>query len=153
MQISRFMDVIREAGQVGIEPGLRHICNSAGAINYPNAHLDMIRPGLGLFGQHAAPDLQTKFHVKPALSLVSEIVYLKRIRKGEGVSYGLEWKAPEDVWIATVPVGYGGRLSAAFFQSGLCADRWQALSDCRHRLHGSTHGESGTRTAIMWEKK
>jgi alanine racemase len=107
LQISRFREVMATAKSVGIETGLRHICNSAGAIRFPNAHFDMIRPGIGLFGQHASPDMQIKFPLKPALSLVSEVVYIKRIRKGEGVSYGLEWTATEDCWIATIPVGYG----------------------------------------------
>jgi alanine racemase len=107
LQISRFREVLATAKSAGIDAGLRHICNSAGAIRFPNAHFDLIRPGIGLFGQHASPDMQIKFPLKPALSLVSEIVYVKRVRKGEGVSYGLEWNAPEDSWIATVPVGYG----------------------------------------------
>ncbi len=67
----------------------------------------MIRPGIGLYGQYAAPGLATAFPLTSAMALVSEIVYMKRVRKGEGVSYGLTWIASEDVWVATVPVGYG----------------------------------------------
>ncbi|MBA4355974.1 MAG: alanine racemase, partial [Novosphingobium sp.] len=107
LQISRLQETVERARAMGLDPGLRHICNSAGAINFPHAHLDMIRPGIGLFGQHAASELQPRFPLDPAMSLVSEIVYLKRVRKGEGVSYNLLWTAPEDVWVATVPVGYG----------------------------------------------
>jgi alanine racemase len=107
LQIARFRRVLDEAQTLGLNVGLRHLVNSAGAIRFPDAHFDMIRPGIGLFGLHAAPDLQNDFPLTPAMSLISEIVYTKRIRKGEGVSYGLTWQAPEDVWIATVAVGYG----------------------------------------------
>ncbi len=107
LQIARFREAIERARALGLNAGLRHICNSAGAINFTHAHFDMIRPGIGLFGQHAAPELQQTFPLEPAMSFVSEIVYSKRVRKGEGVSYNLKWTAPEDSWIATVPVGYG----------------------------------------------
>jgi alanine racemase len=107
LQITRFRRALDEAESLGISVGLRHLVNSAGAIRFPDAHFDMIRPGLGLFGVHAAPELQDIFPLEPALSLISEIVYVKRVHKGEGVSYGLLWSAPEDVWLATVAVGYG----------------------------------------------
>ena len=107
LQIARFRRVLDEAESLGLSVGLRHIANSAGAIRFPDAHFDMIRPGIGLFGLHAAPELQEIFPLEPALWLISEIVYMKRVRKGEGVSYGLMWNAPEDLWLATVAVGYG----------------------------------------------
>jgi alanine racemase len=106
-QIARFKQVTDQAVAAGLEIGFRHIANSAAAIRFPHSHLDMIRPGLGLYGQHASPHLQRECPLEPAMSLISEIVYLKRVRKGEGVSYGLTWTAPEEVWVATVAVGYG----------------------------------------------
>jgi len=41
------------------------------------------------------------------MSLRSEIVYIKKVRKGDGISYGLTWRAPRDTWVATIPIGYG----------------------------------------------
>lgn len=107
LQIARFRKALDEAESLGLSFGLKHIANSAGAIRFPDAHFDMIRPGIGLFGLHAAPELAGRMPLTPAMSLISEIVYVKRVRKGEGVSYGLQWTAPEDSWIATVAVGYG----------------------------------------------
>ncbi len=107
LQISRFRDVRDLAKSCGLGDVTFHLANSAGAIRFPEARLDMIRPGLGLYGQHAASRLQQEFPLHPAHQLVSEIVYVKGVRKGEGVSYNLKWTAPEDVWVATVPVGYG----------------------------------------------
>jgi alanine racemase len=107
-QIHRFHhDVGDIAKAAGFQDTLLSICNSAGAIRFPQAHFDMIRPGLGLFGLHASPELQSLLELKPAMTLTSEIVYLKGVRKGEGVSYGMTWTAPENCWIATIAVGYG----------------------------------------------
>lgn len=107
LQITRFCDVREQAKQCGLGDAIFHLVNSAGAIRFPEARLDMIRPGLGLYGQHAAFYLQQELPLRPAHQLVSEIVYVKGVRKGEGVSYNLNWTAPDNVWVATVPVGYG----------------------------------------------
>lgn len=106
-QIARFDAVLQQAEAAGLHCELRHMANSAGALRFPHARYDMIRPGLGLYGQHAAPEMQTAFPLRAAMTLQSEIVYLKRVRHGESISYNRLWSAPEDVWIATVPVGYG----------------------------------------------
>ncbi|MBI5060333.1 alanine racemase [candidate division KSB1 bacterium] len=107
LQLERFRQVIELADAHGIRPELIHIANSAGAIRFPASHYSLIRPGLGLYGQHGSESLQPLLPLVPALSLVSQIVYLKRVRAGEGVSYGHLWHAPCDSWVATVPVGYG----------------------------------------------
>ncbi|MBU1936411.1 alanine racemase, partial [bacterium] len=106
-QIKRFSDCIRLAKSMGINPPLIHMANSAALINFSEAKLTMVRPGLALYGQHAAPDLSEKLALEPAMSLRYEIVYIKKVRKGDGVSYGLTWKAPRASWVATVPIGYG----------------------------------------------
>lgn len=107
MQIERFRQVCELAESLGLRDTAYHLANSAGAIRFADARLSMIRPGIGLYGQHAAPYLQAEFPLRAAHQLVSEIVFVKGVRKGEGVSYNLKWTAPENVWVATVPVGYG----------------------------------------------
>lgn len=106
-QIKRFDDCVNLAKSMGINPPLVHMANSAALINFSGAKLTMVRPGLALYGQHAAPSLPKKLALEPAMSLRSEIVYIKKVRKGDGVSYGLTWKASQDTWVATVPIGYG----------------------------------------------
>jgi alanine racemase len=107
LQIQRFDEIIVTAKSVGFSDTLFHLANSACAINFPQSHYSMIRPGLGLYGLHANRSLESKLSLRPAMTLKSEIVYMKGVRKGEGVSYGLKWTAPENCWIATVAVGYG----------------------------------------------
>ncbi|MBK6911118.1 MAG: alanine racemase [bacterium] len=107
LQMHRFAEVKRLALSLGFTDARYHLANSAGAIRFPDAHHDLIRPGIGLYGQHAAAPLQRDFPLRAAHALVSEVVYVKGVRQGEGVSYNLQWTAPENVWVATVPVGYG----------------------------------------------
>jgi alanine racemase len=168
LQIARFRRVLDEAESLGLSVGIRHIANSAGAIRFPDAHFDMIRPGLGLFGLHATPDLQEIFPLEPALSLISEIVYIKRVRKGEGVSYGLLWSAPEDVWLATVAVGYGdgyprlaGRGASALIGGkrypvvgAVCMDQLMVnLGQDRYRVGEPVvlWGKQGSEEITLWD--
>lgn len=107
LQLLRFAEVKSMAESLGFADTCFHIANSAGAIRFPDAHYNLIRPGIGLYGQHAAAYLQREFPLQAAHALKSEIVYVKGVRAGDGVSYNLKWTAPENVWVATVPVGYG----------------------------------------------
>jgi len=106
-QIRRFNDCLDLAKSMGIDAPLVHIANSAGLINFSESKFTMVRPGLALYGQHASPNLSERLALMPAMSLRSEIVYIKKVRKGDGISYGLTWHAPRDSWVATIPIGYG----------------------------------------------
>ncbi len=87
---------------------LVHAANSAGTLWHPRSHYGCVRPGIALYGLHpkgdegdpAAEDL------RPALSLKSYVAGVRRLSPGEGVSYGLTFRAEEPVFAATVPVGY-----------------------------------------------
>ncbi len=100
----------------------KHIANSAAALTYPESRLDLVRPGLALYGisplqpQDTAGVAAVNKHtvatslpiqLQPALTLRSRVVYFKVVKKGSGVSYGHSWRAPCDSRIVTVPVGYG----------------------------------------------
>lgn len=88
--------------------GLRvpfHLANSAGLCAFPEAQLDMVRCGLALYGVAPHPE-HNELDLRPALSIHSEVSYVKGIRKGVAVGYGHSWSAPEDGWLATLPVGY-----------------------------------------------
>ena len=84
-----------------------HILNSAGIINNPREAMDWVRPGLMLYGM--TPDISylNKNMVKPVMSLKSEVVFMKRVPKGEGISYDLTHITSKETNIATIPIGYG----------------------------------------------
>ena len=71
------------------------------------SHLDMVRPGLSLYGVYPGSGYESVLSIKPVLSLKSQVVYFKVVKRGAGVSYGHTWHAPEDVRVVTVPLGYG----------------------------------------------
>ena len=92
---------------------LRHAANSAATLRFPDTHLDMVRPGIALYG---CPPVETCLPLKPALHWETEAVHVKPVKKGETVSYGRTYLAEKDMLVATLPVGYGDGYHRA--QSG-----------------------------------
>ena len=104
-QVSTFDDVLIAHDFGG---ALVHVANSAGALWYPRAHYDCIRPGVALYGLHPAGDSgdPREENLRPALTLKSYVASVRRLAPGDGVSYGLTFRAREPMVAATVPVGY-----------------------------------------------
>ncbi len=96
MQYARFTDALE---RLGVDPGLRHACNSAGARHYPEFALDAVRSGISLYGCEWPG-------TEPALSLRALITHLKTVKAGGTVGYGATWKAREATRVATVAIGY-----------------------------------------------
>jgi alanine racemase len=103
-QIQRFKNVCDLWVEKTGKKALFHIANS-GALNCKNAHMDLVRPGIALYGGMKFPN--SELDVQPILSLKSKIVYFKVVKKGAGVSYGHRWIADCDTRIVTIPIGYG----------------------------------------------
>ncbi len=107
LQFKRFMSVCDELSARGINIPIKHICNSAGIIMYPEYHLDMVRPGVILYGMYPSDDVdKTRLDLKYVMSLKSAVTCVKDIEPGRGVSYGKEYIADGAARLATVPVGY-----------------------------------------------
>jgi alanine racemase len=86
---------------------LRHMANSAAILQLPESHLDMVRPGIMLYGVYPAEGVVRSVEIQPALAWKSRVVYFKVVRPGHPVSYGSTWQSDHPVRIVTVPVGYG----------------------------------------------
>ncbi len=106
-QHEMFQEVLDNLKRQGLEVPLAHLANSSSLYNLKNVTYDMVRPGLTLYGYGPGPHLDGKWDLKPALSVQTEVVFFKGIRKGMGVGYMHSWSAPRDGWLATLPVGYG----------------------------------------------
>lgn len=104
-QLARFLDVV-DAVPSGEAPLLRHAANTAATILYPEAHLDLVRPGIGLYGILPAPGVGADLGLRPALRWRSEVASVTRLPAGEATSYGHRYRLERDAWIAAVPVGY-----------------------------------------------
>ncbi|MCM3691902.1 alanine racemase [Neobacillus niacini] len=111
-QFERFLSVSSFINDNGISIPLKHCCNTAGTMNFPEMHLDMVRVGIGLYGLY--PDLSLKEHpisLKQAMTLKTKIVGLKKIVKSQPVSYGCTYTPSSERVIATLPIGYADGLS------------------------------------------
>ncbi len=106
LQLERFQEVLRFYEKNSLPMPMRHVCNSGGILNLPEAHLDMVRPGVLFYGVYPGRDIQTKIDVKPALTWKSRVAYSKVTMPGRSVSYGSLWQAEAQTRIVTVPCGY-----------------------------------------------
>jgi alanine racemase len=104
-QIERFESVLAAQPFGGI---LVHAANSAATLWHPGAHFDCVRPGVALYGLHPAGDEgdATEEGLRPAMVLKSYVAGVRRLAPGDGVSYGLTFRAERPMFAATVPVGY-----------------------------------------------
>jgi len=103
-QIERFDEVLR---QLPTRPPAVHAANSGGALAHPATRYDLVRPGITLYGIEPGHTLRTHCaDLRPALSLVSRVSFVKRVRAGERISYGLTHTFERDCTVATVPIGY-----------------------------------------------
>ena len=84
----------------------RHAANTAAILWHPQAHLDMVRPGLLLFGYTPATGRETSVSLQPVMSLTTKVVHLKTAGKGEPVSYGDIYRTRRDSRLAILPIGY-----------------------------------------------
>ena len=107
LQLERFLTALEYFERRAKAPYLRHIANSGAVLVMPESYLDMVRPGLCLYGVMPDPSFDGALDLKPTLSLKSQVVYFKVVRQGAGVSYGHSWTAPCDTRVVTIPIGYG----------------------------------------------
>ena len=105
LQLDRFDAVLDALRTAGIDPGLRHAANSAGALHQCRAHYDLVRVGLAAYGVAPAAH-RPPVELRAALRLRSRVSFLNRVPPGEGVSYGWHRVVDRPTDVAVVPVGY-----------------------------------------------
>ncbi len=118
LQLERFLEACAHFERIGAPMPIRHLANSGGVLHYPETWLDMVRPGIMLYGVLPDPDAHRTVDVKPALSLISQVVYFKTVLAGHPVGYGATWAPPRDTHIVTVPIGYGDGYPRALSNCG-----------------------------------
>ncbi len=122
-QLSRFVDVLEALRKAGIEVQFRHAANSAACVDMPEAWLDLVRPGIIIYG--LSPFSSARFQqvrkemdLRPALSLKTRVCFVKRCPAGAPISYGGTYVTKEESVIATLPIGYADGLSRALSNRG-----------------------------------
>lgn len=117
-QLDDFIKVVAKARGLGINIPIHHIANSGALINVEGSHLDMVRPGIMLYGVYPAPHCRSRIKLKPVLSLKTRVAYLKTVGPGRTISYGLTHLVRKKTRVATLPIGYGDGFSRAHSNRG-----------------------------------
>jgi len=116
LQLERFNEVLTFFEKHSINAPSRHIANSGAILQIPEANLDMVRPGITLYGVYPSEQVEKSIEVKPALTWKSIVVYFKVIKPEHPVGYGLTWYTKHNIRAVTVPVGYGDGYFRGMFQ-------------------------------------
>ena len=132
-QIEIFKNLLDEIRTAGIDPGIVHAANSGAVILHPDSWFDMVRPGILLYGYKTAEENKCHFDhysllkkltpitVKPVMELRCAITLIKKVKRGESVSYGRTWTAEKDTYIAILSAGYADGLPR------IASNIWQVL--------------------------
>lgn len=107
-QLDRFLVFTKQLEEEGIHIPIKHMANSAGIIDLPEAYLDMVRSGITTYGMYPSDAVKKdKIALEPALEIKAHVSYVKEVEAGVGVSYGSTYVTDKKTRIATIPVGYG----------------------------------------------
>ncbi len=107
LQLERFQEVLAFYERRSLPPPIRHAANSGAILQYPASYLDMVRPGILLYGASPSTSLPLTLPVKQALRWLTRVVFFKVVQPGYPVSYGSRWAPSEETRVVTLPVGYG----------------------------------------------
>lgn len=118
LQLERFQDALEFFPKRGLPMPLRHIANSGAILQHPEAILDMVRPGIMLYGVYPDHEVRRSVELAPVLSFKTRVVYFKVVRQGQAIGYDHTWTAPADTRVVTLPVGYGDGYSRSLSNKG-----------------------------------
>ncbi|HXF09566.1 MAG TPA: alanine racemase, partial [Desulfuromonadaceae bacterium] len=107
LQFARFHEVLRALEQKKVSVPYRHACNSGGFLDLPNAHLDMVRVGILIYGVFPSQVCRRIEGIEPVMSVKAKIAAIQKLKPGEVVGYGMRYTATGERRIAVLPIGYG----------------------------------------------
>jgi alanine racemase len=118
-QVAVFDRVLAELAAAGVRPEVVHLANSAGALAHPLARRSLVRAGIALYGISPGPGVDPlAVALRPALSLHARVSMVRRVRAGEGISYGLRHTFATDTTVAVLPIGYADGVPRRLFSAG-----------------------------------
>jgi alanine racemase len=107
-QLRAFDRACAVAARAGLEPRYRHLANSPATLTRADTHFDLVRPGIACYG--LSPIAGTDFRLRPAMTVRARVALAKRVRAGQGVSYGHTYTTEAATTLAVLPIGYGDGL-------------------------------------------
>jgi alanine racemase len=118
-QIEAFDDVLVAIGAAGYHAPLVHAANSAATLALPAARFDVVRVGIAMYGISPGPEIdELAAPLRPAMSLHARVSYVKRVREGDRISYGMRHRFARDTTVATLPIGYADGVPRRLFDCG-----------------------------------
>lgn len=117
-QFKSFQKIFQAVEEKGYQIPIKHCCNSAGTIAYPEMHLDMVRVGVSLYGLYPEPHLKEILPLKQVMSLKTKPVYIKNVPAGQSISYGRTYTTTKETKVATLPIGYADGFSRLLSNQG-----------------------------------
>ncbi|HOK93294.1 MAG TPA: alanine racemase [Spirochaetota bacterium] len=118
-QLAIFKKLIAQLNKLLPYKPLYHMANSGAIIDIPESHLDMVRPGISIYGIYPSQDVcKDKIDLHPVMSIKSKIVHLKKVKPNFKISYGCTFTTKRDSIIATVPVGYADGFPRSLSSKG-----------------------------------
>ncbi|MFI9720398.1 alanine racemase [Streptomyces sp. NPDC052396] len=131
-QLAVFRDAVAYAERQGIRPEVRHIANSPATLTLPEAHFDLVRTGIAMYGISPDPVLGSPadLGLRPVMTLTATLASVKRVPGGHGVSYGHRYVTPGETTLALVPVGYADGIPRAGSGTGpvLVGGKWRTVA-------------------------
>jgi alanine racemase len=111
-QLRRFETLTGELQKDGVKLGRRHTASSFTLFQHPDAFLDMVRPGMALYGIYSEAAFRTMgvMDLQPAISLKARVAYVKMLEPGDSAGYERAYRTDKPVWVATLPVGHADGL-------------------------------------------
>ncbi len=107
LQNQRFMEAVAKTRELGHNPKILHAANSAAILDMPNTHYDMVRAGIAMYGCYPSQAVKKDVKLLPVMTWKTVILHVKKVPKGETISYGRTITTERDSFIATIPIGYG----------------------------------------------
>ncbi|QSX07730.1 alanine racemase [Alkalibacter rhizosphaerae] len=112
LQLERFQNLLKVLEEGGLKNVIRHMANSGAILDLPESHMDLVRPGILLYGMYPSEQVdRSRVKVRPVKRFVTHISHIKTVEAGESVSYGRTFTATAPTKVATLPVGYADGYS------------------------------------------
>jgi alanine racemase len=131
-QLTRFREMTAYAEGQGLRPEVRHIANSPATLTLPDAHFDLVRPGIAMYGVSPSPEIGTPadFGLRPVMTLAASLALVKQVPGGHGVSYGHHYTTPGETTLGLVPLGYGDGVPRHASSTGpvLVDGKWRTVA-------------------------
>ena len=131
-QLTRFREMTAYAEQQGVRPEVRHIANSPATLTLPEAHFDLVRPGIAMYGVSPSPEIGTPadFGLRPVMTLSAALALVKQVPGGHGVSYGHHYTTPGETTLGLVPLGYADGVPRHASSTGpvLVDGKWRTIA-------------------------